>query len=374
VISEETINDVKKIPIVDVISTYLKLKKGGATYKAECPFHTDKTASFTVFPATDTYKCFGCDVAGDGIQFVKEHLNYTYPEAIEELASNHHITVRYTKEYNTAEAIAKREEKKTSLQLLAELQIAYTKAHTEQSLAYFKSRGFEKEHVEFLGYGFAPKGSTIAQQVFREQPKLGRDLGYVLDNENNHTQFDFFSNRVIIPIRNKQGKVIAFAGRIIDDSEKAPKWMNSRNAEGIYNKSETLYGFNRALRAIGKNKVAHLCEGYFDVDAAFLAGMHTIVACCGTALTEGHIVQMQAAGANALSFIPDQDSLSEEKEMEGVRPVDRAGIQSALRGVDLATEMQLFTEVIELPQPDIRVKVDLHSFIMSEKLPLLIPS
>lgn len=362
-ISENTISAIKALPAHEIIGRYVNLKKKGKDYFCTCPFHDEKSESFCVFPKTDTYKCFGCQEGGDSIKFVMQYCKLEYPEAIEQIADNHGITVEYDKEVNTAERQAKKEEKKTSLQLLTQLHQQYVAAHTAESLAYLQSRGFSAADVKELGYGFAPKGSRLAQIVFQPYPAIGRALGYIKDGEDG-SQYDFFRNRIIIPIQDKTGQVIAFSGRTwLPEQAKEAKYINSVSSE-YYNKSAVVYGLHRAANAIRKTEECHVTEGYFDVDMAYLRGLQNVVAPCGTAFTAEQVQVIHKAGANTIIYIPDLDAITAEKREAGATPVNRPGIKSTLAAIDAATEAGLFTRVIELPQNNIEQKVDLHSFLM----------
>ena len=360
-ISSNTIEQVKRIPIKDVVGRYVPVKQSGKDFKCSCVFHNEKSASMVLFPKTDTYKCFGCQNGGDQITFIEKYCSLEFHEAVETLCENHGIVCEYEDSDQAKLHQAAREQKKTAITLLQELCLAYQAAHTDVSYTYLQQRGFSKKDVETFGYGFAPKACRLAQVVFQKYPAIGRDLGYIKEGEDG-SQYDFFRNRIIIPIRSKDGKVIAFSGRALDDNDGA-KYINSA-ASNIYNKSHALYGIDRALQSIRKSGEVCITEGYFDVDMAFLRGVDNIVSQCGTSITQDHISEAARCGARTFIFIPDLDAITVEKLEAGVTADKRPGIKSAIEGVKLVTSMGYEAKVIELPQENIMSKVDLHSFYL----------
>lgn len=363
-ISENTVNLVREIPIFDVINRFVNLKKAGALYECPCPIHGGKDSNFKVDPRNgkNSWFCYSqCSRGGDTIQFIIEVCGLEFQEAVIKLAEDHNITLEYEKGENAQKYQEKREHNKQAKHYLHKLWEKYQAANCAASLKYFESRGFTKENVEYFGYGFAPKGCAFAQEVFRENPKLGRDLGYIKDGEDN-SQYDYFRNRIIVPIQNRMGEVIAFAGRVLDSSE--PKWINAASAPGVYEKNQVVYGLHRAAKAIRKTKECRLSEGYFDVDYAHLKGIENIVAACGTSITPEQLKCLQKEGTELTIFIPDKDAITEEDEQKGKTQATTAGNLSVLRAIDKASEIGLYSQVIDLPQPNIREKVDLHSFLL----------
>ena len=365
-IDQKTVQECRALSIVDVFRRYgVDVKKQGANHVCLCPApdHHEKTPSCILYAKGNNYYCEGCKTSGDTIAFVQLVTRMEFVQAIEDLCSNFHITPIYDKISNPQVAAAKKQEKKDALALVADLHAKYMQAHTDESLEYMATRGFSAEQVAQLQYGFAPKGCRFAQQVFQQHPAIGRALGYVKDSEKDQSQFDFFRHRIIIPIHDHRGNVIAFSGRSIDGSE--PKYINSQASE-LYDKSSVLYGLHRAHKSIATTGIAYLVEGFLDVDAACLRNIPNIVACCGTSITQAHLTALSRAGMKLLTFIPDRDSITEEQEAAGKTLSATSGIQAVLRGIQAASASGIYTQVVDLPQPDVRKKVDLHSYLTQQ--------
>ncbi len=299
-----------------------------------CPFHNEKTPSFNVSPAKNIFKCFGCSRGGTPVQFLMELENLSFPDAIRYLAKKYRIELEETQA--TPEAILEQQALE-SLYLINQFaleffqeQLLHTDLGKSVGLSYFKRRGFREETIRKFGLGFAPDGRDAFTQAAISK-------GYAIDQlrklglTSAHDR-DFFRNRVIFPIHSQSGKVIAFAGRILHNDPKAPKYINSPETD-IYQKSKVLYGAFQAKTAIRKEDSCILVEGYTDVISLHQNGIENAVASSGTSLTIGQI-RLIKRFTKHLTILYDGDA---------------AGIRAALRGLDLALEEDMEVRVVILP-------------------------
>ncbi len=320
--------------VEDVVGEFVNLKRAGSNLKGLCPFHNEKTPSFSVSPSKNIYKCFGCGKGGDAVSFLKEHEQMSYPEALRHLAAKYNIEIEETEtsaEYKQERLVQE------SLFILNEYagqyfqqQLFETDLGRSVGLSYFKNRGYREDTIRQFGLGFAGAGkNTFTLKATQDGHKL--DMLQKLGLTSQH-QLDFFRNRVIFPIHNMTGKLIAFAGRILQKDVKAPKYINSPETE-IYFKSKVLYGAYFAKKAIRKEDQCILVEGYTDVISLHQAGIENVVASSGTSLTVGQIQLIKRYTPN-MCILYDGDA---------------AGIKAALRGLDLVLEQDMNVKVVLLP-------------------------
>jgi len=335
-IPKKTVQEIlETAKVEDVIQDFVNLKRRGVNLLGLCPFHNEKTPSFTVSPTKNIFKCFGCGVGGDAVRFVMEHEKFTYPEALRYLAKKYQIEVE---EFELTPEMLAEQQLEESLYIVNEYARKYYQDNLFQTdigksvgLNYFKERGFREETIKKFGLGFASaEKDAFTQKAIQKgyRPELLKQLGLT-------TQYgrDFFRNRVLFTIRNLSGKVIAFAGRIMVKDVKAPKYINSPETD-IYNKSKALYGAFFAKRAIRKADECILVEGYTDVISLHQAGIENVVASSGTSLTEGQIGLIKR-------FTPNIKILYDG---------DPAGVKAALRGLDMVLEKNLNAKVVLLPE------------------------
>ncbi len=268
------------IDIVDVISNYVELKKAGASFKANCPFHGEKTPSFVVSPAKQFYHCFGCGVSGDAIAFVMEIEKLTYPEAIEKLASMYNISLQYThgsSDYRDA---------RRALEIV---QKWYRSNLTQNPTAmqYLHDRGIAASSIEAFGVGFAPEGGAVMGFLKTQAIPMpqSEEAGIIAVGERGE-YYARLTQRITFPIYASAGGLVGFGGRTI--TQHPAKYINSPQTK-LFNKSRLLYGYHRAKESIYKKKELIVCEGYLDVIMFHQAGFTTAVATLGTALTEAHV-------------------------------------------------------------------------------------
>ncbi len=337
-ISKSTIQKVNDAAdLLDVVGSFIKLKKRGANYLGNCPFHNEKTPSFTVSPTKGIYKCFGCGKAGNVITFVQEHEKLSYPEAITWLAKRYHIEVEQTELSNEAREQQQIEE---SLRIVNTYAAAYFNTiltDTEEGqaigLSYFQERGFRKETIEKfqLGYCLEDRDQLAKEAIAKGYSKeLLVKAGLVYDRHDKLQSI--YSGRVIFPIHNQSGKVLGFGARILKTNEKAPKYINTPENE-IYHKSKTLYGIYFAKNSISTLNECFLVEGYTDVISLHQTGIENVVASSGTSLTEDQLKLIKRYTKN-LTILYDGDA---------------AGIKAAVRGLDMAIEQGLNVQVVLLP-------------------------
>ncbi len=335
-ISPRSIEDVlQAAKIEDVVGEFVNLKRRGANLIGLCPFHQEKTPSFNVSPSRNIYKCFGCGKGGDPANFLMEHESLSFPEAIRWLAERYQIELEETQLSDEAREQQKQRDSFYILNQFAQewyaRQLWETDPGRSIALNYFKGRGFREETIRSFGLGFAPKGRSLfteaALQAGFELDQL-KTLGLTTEKG-----YDFFRERVLFPIHNLSGKVAALAGRILRKDVKAPKYINSKENE-VYHKSKVLYGLWHARTAIRKADLCFLVEGYTDVIALHQSGIENVVASSGTSFTVDQTRLIKRFTPN-LTILYDGD---------------KAGIQAALRGLDIALEQDLNVKVVLLPE------------------------
>lgn len=324
--------------IYEVVSEFVNLRKRGVNYLGLCPFHNEKTGSFTVSPAKGIYKCFGCGKGGNAVNFIMEHEQMSYVEALKYLAAKYHIPVE-EKELSD-EQKRDRSERESMLIVTAHAQefFAYQLQHTDEGrsvgLSYLKQRGISPEMIEKFGLGYNPEERDALTKSSLER---GYKLEYLvrtgLTIENERGAFDRFRSRIIFPVRDIAGKVIAFGGRTMSTDKKIAKYVNSPESE-IYHKSKTLYGIYFAKKSIVQQDRCILVEGYTDVISFHAKGIEHVVASSGTSLTVEQIRLIRRLTSN-VTIIYDGDP---------------AGIKASLRGIDLVLEEGLNVRVLLLPE------------------------
>ena len=296
-----------KVDIVDIIDEQVPLKKGGANYMACCPFHKEKTPSFSVSPTKQFYHCFSCGAHGSAIGFVMEHQGLSFPEAVQFLADRVGMVVPKVRGQNdNPEARAERKKKQ---QTLEETTAGAADFYAQQlkfnptAKAYLDKRGLSAEVIVHYGLGYAPDGWQPLAQVFQPYPNTALvDTGMVIDNEGQH--YDRFRHRIMFPIRNPRGQVIGFGGRVLDDSK--PKYLNSPDTP-LFDKGKNLYGLYEGRTAVKEAGRILVVEGYMDVVALAQFGVGYGVAALGTATTAEH-VKILMRQADSIYFCFDGDS------------------------------------------------------------------
>lgn len=337
-ISKDSIQQIlNRLDIVEVINGFVKLKKRGANYLGNCPFHNEKTPSFTVSPSKEIYKCFGCGKSGNTISFLMEHEKLTYAEALKWLAAKYNVTIEETELTPEQKQQVQVSESLFIINQFAQKYFAETLnadgEGSEVGLSYFTERGFSEDTIKKFGLGYCTsERDAFVRRALANQynESLLLKTGLVALRDNQLT--DNYRGRVIFPIHNQSGKVCGFGARIIKKNDRAPKYINTPENE-IYNKSRLLYGLWFARQAIDRNNECYLVEGYTDVLSLHQSGVENTVASGGTSLT------------------PDQLRLIKKhtKNLTILYDGDAAGIKAALRGLDLALEEGLNVKVALIP-------------------------
>jgi DNA primase len=356
-----------RIDVVELVGNFIRLKKRGANFLGNCPFHNEKSPSFTVSPSKGIYKCFGCGKAGNAITFIQEHEKLSYPESIRWIAKFYNIELEETQVSAETKENLQIEESLRVINNYAQQFFSNQLLNTDEGqnigLSYFKERGFRNEVLDRFQLGYSPESRT---SFLNDAISKGYNLDLLvkcgLVNNKFDKPGDNYSGRVIFPIQNISGKVIGFGARILKTNDKAPKYINTPENE-IYSKSRTLYGLYQARNAISKLNECLLVEGYTDVISMHQAGVENVVASSGTALTNEQLKLIKRFSKN-ITIIFDGDS---------------AGIKAALRGLDLAIEEGLNVHLLLLPDgedPDSFVQkkglTDFNDYLLANKKDIIL--
>ncbi|CAN5859683.1 DNA primase [soil metagenome] len=340
-ISQTTIQQIlSRIDIIEIVGSFVKLKKRGANYLGLCPFHNEKSPSFTVSPVKEIYKCFGCGRSGNSIGFLMELEKYSYVEALRWLANKYNVEIEETE---TSPEFKIQQQAADSLYIINSFaqnffsdKLFNSEEGQDIALSYLKERGFREEVIRKFQLGYNPSGrdeftqAAVAAQYSKEYLiKTG------LVNQRDEKLQDNYRGRIIFPVHNQSGKVLGFGARIIKANDKAPKYINTPENE-LYVKSKILYGSYFARMAIDKADECLLVEGYTDVVSLHQAGIENVVASGGTSLTPDQL-RLIKKYTNNLTIIYDGDS---------------AGIKAALRGLDLALEESLNVRLVLIPDKE----------------------
>jgi DNA primase len=338
VIPKQTIDEIFEAAIVeDVVGEFVPLKKRGANFLGNCPFHNEKTPSFTVSPAKGIYKCFGCGKAGNSVNFIMEHEHYSYPEALRFLANKYNIEIEEEEQTDEQKAAANERE---SLYIVSNYAANYFKKQLLETdtgkaiaLSYFIERGFREDIIEKFQLGYSPDEWTAFTGAAEKE---GHNLSYLdktgLTIVKGDKKFDRFKGRVMFPIHSLSGRVLGFGGRILKSDDKAAKYLNSPESE-IYSKSKVLYGIYTAKKAITQEDKCYLVEGYTDVISLYQSGVENVVSSSGTSLTEGQIRLIKRFTPN-ITILYDGDA---------------AGLKASFRGIDMVLKGGMIVKVVLFP-------------------------
>jgi DNA primase len=340
-ISKLTTDKVKdRVDIVEVIGDYVPLKKKGQNMWACCPFHGEKTPSFSLSPAKQIYKCFGCGKAGDPIQFVMDIEGIGFQEAIRQLAGKYGIEVEEDASLTPEQNLEQNERESLFIAVNYAKDFFVKNLETEEGksigLSYFKERGFTTAILQKFDLGYALDGWDHFNKSAKSagyQEDILLKAGLILQKEGEPERvYDRFRNRVTFTIHNVSGKAIGFGARILTKDKNQPKYINSPETP-IYHKGDVLYGMFQAKKAIRDLDNCYLVEGYTDVVSLHLSGIENVVASSGTSLTEGQIKLIRRF-TNQVTVLYDGDS---------------AGIKASLRGIDLLLEGGLNVKAVVFP-------------------------
>ena len=340
-ISPATIQQIlSRIDIIEIVGSFIRLKKRGTNYLGLCPFHNEKSPSFTVSPAKEIYKCFGCGRSGNTIGFLMEHEKYSYVEALRWLAQKYNVEIEETQ---VSPEQKLQQQSADSLYIINNFgQKFFTDClfNTEEGqdigMSYLKERGFREDIIKKFQIGYNPEArDSFAKAALAAQynPELLQKSGLVALRD--ERLVDNYRGRIIFPVHNQSGKVLGFGARILKSNDRAPKYINTPENE-LYVKSRILYGSYFARMAIDKADECLLVEGYTDVVSLHQAGIENVVASGGTSLTPDQL-RLVKKYTNNLTIIYDGDN---------------AGIKAALRGLDLALEESLNVKLVLIPDKE----------------------
>lgn len=339
-ITRESIDQIyAAFDIVEVVGDFVNLKKRGANFAGLSPFTSEKTPSFYVSPAKQIFKCFSTGIGGDAVKFLMEADKLTYVEALKYLAKKYNIEIQYDQQPSD-EQNQEQSERDALFIVLEYAKNYYQKILIENAdgqaigLSYFKERGLNEKTIKDFELGFALDGwDNIIKDATQNQYSLEilEKAGLIKTSENGK-KFDFFRNRVMFPIHNSSGKVVALAGRILGNEKGTAKYINSPETE-LYHKSYVLYGLHQAKNAIRSEDTCLLVEGYMDVISLYQAGITNVVASSGTSLTEEQVKLISRYTKN-VTVLYDGDA---------------AGIKAAVRGTDLILDSGLNIKVLLFP-------------------------
>ncbi|MBE6195740.1 MAG: DNA primase [Rikenellaceae bacterium] len=343
-IDRETIDRVfAAADIVEIVGDYVRLKRQGTNYVACCPFHNEKTPSFVVSPSKGLFKCFGCGEGGNAITFVMKHESLSFPEAVKVVAKRYGIEIH---ERELTEEEVRRNDDRESMFVVNGWAADYFQQYLHESdegrsvgLSYFaQKRGFTAATIRKFGLGFcSARGAAMSEAAltagYKEEFLTG--VGLSIKSERDGHLFDRFRDRVIFPVHNISGRIIAFGGRILGTNKNVGKYLNSPESP-IYSKKNELYGLYFAKRAIQQQDVAIMVEGYTDVISMHQAGVENVVASSGTSLTTEQIRLLKRFTKN-ITVIYDGDA---------------AGIHASIRGIDMILAEGMNVRVVSLPAED----------------------
>jgi DNA primase len=340
-ITQATIQQIlNRIDIIDVVGSFVKLKKRGTNYLGLCPFHNEKSPSFTVSPNKEIYKCFGCGKSGNTISFIMEHEKFSYVEALKWLAGRYNVEVEETE---VSAEVRAQQQAADSLYILngfAQQYFSNILMNDEEGqyigLSYLKERGFGEAVLFKFQIGFCKESkNSFVDEALGKQYNRDLLIRSGLAAVRNDELVDNYRGRIIFPIHQPTGKIIGFGARIIKKNDKAPKYINTPENE-IYIKSRILYGMYFARQVIDKQDECLLVEGYTDVLSLHQAGIENVVASGGTSLTTDQI-RLVRKYTNNLTIIYDGDA---------------AGVKAALRGLDMALEEGLNVKLVLIPDKE----------------------
>lgn len=325
--------------VEEVIADFITLKRRGVNLLGNCPFHNEKTPSFTVSPVKGIYKCFGCGKAGNAVNFIMDHESLSYPDAIRWLAKKYNVELEESKPAaETIQADLERE----SILVANQFALKYFQTNLHESeegkaigLSYFKERGISLNSIKKFGLGYSfEKWDDLIQQAIAKGFNIDvlSKAGLAI-TENRDKPIDRYRGRVIFPIHSMSGQPIAFAGRILRNDPKMAKYINSPETT-LYHKSKVLYGMHLAKKSIAEKSCCYLVEGYTDVISLHQQGIENVVASSGTSLTEEQIKLVKRFTPNVVMLYDG----------------DAAGIKASLRGIDMVLEQGLNVKVVLFPE------------------------
>jgi DNA primase len=336
-VSEQKIEEIRTAAnIVDVVGDYVQLRKRGNNYIGLCPFHNEKTPSFTVNEDKQIFYCFGCHTGGNAFKFIMEYEKVSFPEALQKLADKFGVTIQYEKTYDAA--------KDSYQEMLYEINNIVARYYSENLLTrpegeparnYFDKRKLKGQTLRSFGLGYAlPSRDSLYQYLHKKNTDLEKAVHLGLLGKNNEGRYyDKFAGRIIFPIFSAYGRVIAFAGRILEPSDNQAKYLNSPESS-IYIKGRTLYGLSAAKDDLRKLDFAIIVEGYMDLISLHQAGVKNVVAVSGTALTDDQVQLLSRYTKNVILLFD----------------ADTAGVKASMRSIEILLKKDIDIKIVSLPQ------------------------
>ena len=340
--------------IVEVVGEYVSLTRAGVNYKGLCPFHSEKTPSFTVNPSRNSFHCFGCNEGGDALAFIMRYHNLSFPDAVKQLAGRYHIHVP---ERELSPQDQKKAEKKKNIYRINEKAVdiyheyLLHDSHAKGARLYLQSRGIPENVITEFRLGFAPESwDFLLKKLGQFSAQEVEEAGLIVPNDRGG-HYDRFRNRVLCPIFSTAGKALGFGGRILDEQgssdsaaiiHKGPKYLNSPESP-VYNKSKVLFGLFQNKNAMRRSKQCLVVEGNFDLLSLVAKGITNVTAPLGTALTRNQVKAMKGYVSEVIILFDG----------------DKAGLNAALRAVPIFLSEQLPAKVVVLPEkhdPDTFIK------------------
>ena len=347
-ISENTISKVRELDILDVLKPYVCLEKKGSNYVGKCPFHTERTGSFTVHSCKNLFHCFSCQRGGDSIKFIMEKENLSFIDAITFLAREHNIPIETIDDEKSEEELKELRHRESLLVTMEIIHGFYTDImrssydnETEKARTYAYNR-WPEEFCHLSGIGYAPSDSNLLFQFIKQKAlseELLLELGILRKSETGRV-YPLFRERIMIPIKDKWGRTIAFTGRYIGNKDNKHKYVNSTNSL-IYTKSQSLFGIDQVSR--NKNDYLIIVEGAPDVLRLQSIGLNNVVAPLGTAWNESQFDQLKK-NTQALCFIPDSDYVEDEPFGPGFKSVMKNGTLAIKKGFNVTVREIPFSE------------------------------
>jgi len=355
-ITQESIEALKaRLDIVDVVGSYVELKKTGANFKAPCPFHDEKTASFVVSPSKQIYHCFGCGAGGDSVRFVMEYEKLNYPEALEKLASTYNFSLGYTD----------KKQVRPHSNLMERVNEWYQKLllTNNNALAYLKERGIYESSIEKFGIGYAPDSQSTIRFIQEQQFPMPEAINTGVLGADGGRPYARFIERITFPIHSSNGTVVGFGGRTITGHQ--AKYVNSPETP-FFNKSRLLYAYHHAKQDIFKKKEMIVTEGYLDVVMLHQAGFTNAVATLGTALTNEHLPLLRK-GEPKIVMAYDGDKAGRAAALKASKLLSATGFSGGVilfgEGLDPADmvkngEVEELSNLFRKPKPFIEYVLD----------------
>ena len=357
-ITQDSIEALKaRLDIVDVVGSYIELKKAGGNFKAPCPFHDEKSPSFVVSPQKQIFHCFGCGAGGDSIKFVMEYEKLNYPEALEKLAQTYNFTLSYTDN----------KQNKPRSQVMDSLNAWYQSLLSKkpEALSYIQERGIYESSIEKFGIGYAPQSHATIEYIKSQQfaIKEAIDMGVVGYESSRNQTYARFIERITFPIHSANGSIVGFGGRTITGHQ--AKYVNSPET-AFFNKSRLLYAYHLAKQAIYKKQEIIITEGYLDVIMLHQAGFDNAVATLGTALTQEHLPLLRK-GTPRVIMAYDGDKAGRAAALKASKLLSASGFnggvvvfEGGLDPADMVKEGRVseLNDIFHAPKPFIEFVLD----------------